>query len=178
MKVRRIGVWFSLALAILVFSAWLGSKLGARVAVYRYRSAQSRSLGTLSASEHAHLESVLDELQSIAFLRLTFLITLNDDKPKITIPEQLGKIDAFRGKVNTAEAKPVMDMNLALADVVAAIAEERRNNKDRAADDIRSAQALYRSLGWRDYSEETLKVLAQRELEKWIPNSQRSEHAK
>jgi hypothetical protein len=71
-----------------------------------------------------------------------------------------------------------MDMNLALADVVAAIAEERRNNKDRAADDIRSAQALYRSLGWRDYSEETLKVLAQREFEKWIPNSQMSEHAK
>jgi len=61
----------------------------------------------------------LDELQSIGFLRLTFLITLTDNKPAVPLPEQLGKIDAFRRKVNTAEAKPVMEMNLALADVVA-----------------------------------------------------------
>jgi hypothetical protein len=178
MKAGRIGVWFSLTLAILLLSAWLGSTLGGRVAVYRYRSAQSRSLGTLSAPEHAHLESVLDEMQSIGFLRLTFLITLTDNKPAVPLPEQLGKIDDFRRKVNTAEAKPVMDMNLALADVVAAIAEERRSNKDRAANDLRSAQALYRSLGWRDYSEERLKALAQRELDKWTPNWQRSQNAK
>jgi hypothetical protein len=107
-----------------------------------------------------------------------FLMSLNDEKSKMPIPEQLEKIDAFSGRVKTAEAKPVMEMNLALADVVAAIAEERRNNKDLAANDIRSAQALYRSLGWRDYSEETLKVLAQHELEKWRPNWQRSEYAK
>ena len=178
MKVWRIGVWFSLTLAILLLSAWLGSTLGARVAVYRYRSAQSRGLGTLSAPEHAHLESVLDELQSIGFLRLTFLITLTDNKSAVPLPEQLRKIDAFRRKVNTAEAKPVMEMNLALADVVAAISEERGNNKDRAANEISSAQALYRSLGWRDYSEETLKALARSELNKWTPNWQRSQNAK
>jgi hypothetical protein len=174
----RIGVWVSLALAILVLSALLGSKLGARVALYRYRSAQSRSLGTLSAPEHAHLESLLDELDAIAFLRLTFLISLNDDKQKVPLSEQLVRIDAFERRVNTAEAKPVMEMNLALADVVAALAEERRNNKDRAANDIRSAQALYRSLGWRDYSEETLKVIAHRELERWTHDSRTTGDAK
>lgn len=178
MKVGRIGVWFSLALAIFLLSGWLGSTLGARLAVYRYRSAQSRRLGTLNAPEHAHLELVLDELQSIGFLRLTYLITLTDNQPLVPRPEQLGKIDAFRRKVATAEAKPVMEMNLALADVVAAITEERQGNIDRAADDIRSAQALYRSLGWRDYSEESLKALAQRELDEWTPHWQRSQTAK
>jgi hypothetical protein len=177
-KDRRIGVWFSLTLAILVLSAWLGSKLGAQVAVYRYRSAQSRSLGTLSALEHAHLESVLDELEAIGFLRLTFLFSPNDDKLKKTLPEQLENIDAFRRKVNTAEAKPVIDMNLALADVVAALAEEQNNNKDRAANYMRSAQSLYQSLGWRDYSEGTLRDLAQRELDKWKLDPQSKEHAK
>jgi hypothetical protein len=177
-KDRRIGVWISVALAILVLSAWLGSKLGARAAVYRYRSAQSRSLGTLSAPEHAHLESVLDELEAIGYLRLIFLISLNDDKPKVPLPDQLRKIEAFGGKTNTVEAKPVADMNLALADVVAAMAEARRNNKDRATTDIRSAEALYRSLGWRDTSEETLRAFAQHELEKWMPNSQKRENTK
>jgi hypothetical protein len=177
-KDRRIGVWFSLALAILVLSAWLGSKLGARVAVYRYRSAQSRSLGTLSASEHAHLESVLDELEAIGFLRLTFLVSPNDDKLKKTLPEQLGKIDAYRRKVKTAEAKPVIDMNLALANVVAAIAEEQSNNKDRTANYVRSAQSLYQSLGWRDYSEETLRDMAQRKLDEWKLDQQSRGHAK
>src|SRR5579864_1493326 len=110
-KNRRIGVWFSLTLAILVLSAWMGSMLGARVAVYRYRSAQSRSLGTLSAPEHAHLESVLDELEAIGILRLTFLASPNDEKLKKSLPEQLENIVAFRKKVNTAEAKPVIDMN-------------------------------------------------------------------
>lgn len=177
-KDRRIGVWISVALAILVLGAWLGSKLGARVAVYRYRSAQSRSLGALSAAEHAHLESALDELQAIGYLRLVFLISLNDDKPKVSLPDQLRKIEVFEGKMNTVEAKPVADMNLALADVVAAIAETRRNNNDRATTDMRSAEALYRSLGWRDTSEETLKTFAQREVEKWMPNSQKRENTK
>ena len=71
-----------------------------------------------------------------------------------------------------------MEMNLALAELVAAMAEEQRNNKDRAANDMRSAQALYRSLGWRDYSEETLRVIARRELEKWTHNSHGSGDAK
>jgi hypothetical protein len=83
MKVGRIGVWFSLALTILVLSAWLGSKLGEKVAVYRYRSAKSRSLGNLSGPEHEHLESVLDDLDAIEFLRIDFLFSLNEDKPKM-----------------------------------------------------------------------------------------------
>ena len=148
------------------------------MAVYRYRSAQSRSLGTLSASEHAHLESVLDELWVIGYLRLTFLISLNNDKFKESLPEQIGKIDAFRKKVNTAEAKPVVDMNVALADVVTAIADEQGDNKDRAANYMRSAQSLYQSLGWRDYSEATLRDFAQRELGKWKFDPQSREHAK
>ena len=177
MKDRRIGVWFSLALTILVLSAWLGSKLGARVAVYRYRSDQTRSLGTLSAAEHAHLESVLDELVAVGYLRLTFLVSANDDKLKKTLPEQVGKIEIFKRKAYTTEAKPVIDMDLAFADLVSAISEEQ-GNKEWAANHMKSAQSLFQSLGWRDYSELTLRAVAKRQLDRWKPNSERFENPK
>lgn len=167
MKSGRIGVWFSLALAILVLSALLGGKVGERVAVYRYRSAQNRSLGNLSAPEHAHLESVLDELQAIGMFRLGILVSPNNEKLRPTFPDQLARFESFGKKVTTAEAKPVRDLNLALSDVVAAIVEEQSNNKERAANYMRSAQSLYQSLGWRDYSDNTLRAMAERELDKW-----------
>ncbi len=81
--------------------------------------------------------------------------------------------------MNTAEAKPVLDMNLALANVVAAIVEEQvSNNKDRETNYMGSAQSLYKSLGWRDYSEDTLRALAQRELDKWKLDSPSKERGK
>jgi hypothetical protein len=178
MKDGRIGVWFSLALAILVLSAWPGSKLGAKLAAYRYHSVQRRSLGTLSAPEHAHLESVLDELDVIGLLRATLLVSVNNDNLKKTLPEQVEKIEDYQKKVKTGEAKPVIDMNLALANVITAIVEEQSNNKERAAIHMRSAQSLFQSLGWRDYSEDTLRALARRELDSWKLDPQRSEHAK
>jgi hypothetical protein len=167
MKDRRIGVWFSVALLILVLSAWLGSKLGAQIASYQDRSAKHRSLGSLSSSEHAHLESVLDELEAVGFFRLTFLTSINDDKLKKTLPERVAQFEDFGKGLSTTEAKPVFDMNLALANVVAAIVDEQNNDKERAASHMQAAQSLFHSLGWSDYSEGTLKVLAQRQLDQW-----------
>lgn len=167
MKSGRIGVWFSLALAILLASAWLGSQLGERIALYRYRSAQHESLGALSASEHAHLESVLDELDQISFLRMDVLISLNIAKLKKTLPEHVASTESFGRSQYSAEVKPIADMNLALTHVVAAIVDEQDRNKERAANHVRSAQGLFQSLGWRDYSEDTLKTYAQSELKRW-----------
>ena len=47
------------------------------------------------------------------------------------------------------------------------MAEQQNNNEELAKKYTSSAQALFKSLGWQDYSEETLKVVAKRESEKW-----------
>jgi hypothetical protein len=178
MKDRRIGVWASVALVIFVLSAWLGSKLGARVAVSRYRSAQHRGLGSLSAPEHAHLELVLDELQAIGLFRMTLLASTNHEKLRKALPEQVGKFEEFGRHLNTGEAKPVFDMNLAFAKVAAAIVDEQSGNDERAASQMRSAQTLLQSLGWSEYSEGTLRALAQRQLNEWSLKPQGSESPK
>lgn len=178
MKDRRFGVWFSVALLILALSAWRGYVLGARVAVSRYRSAQRRGLGSLTSAEHAHLENVLDELESIGFFRLTFLASTNDDKLKQGLSERVSQFEDFGQGLKTAEAKPVFTMNLGLAQVVAAIVDEQSKNRERAASHMRSAQSLYQSLGWQDYSEDTLRAVAERELDLWRLKPQSREGAK
>jgi hypothetical protein len=175
---RRFGVWFSVALVILALSAWLGSMLGARAALYLYRSAQRSSLGSLSSAEHARLENVLDELETIGFFRVTFLVSINNDKLKQDPSKRVGQFEDFGRRLRAAEAKPVFNMNLALANVVAAIADEQSKNNERAASHMRSAQSLYQSLGWRDYSEGTLRVVAEHELDKWRLQPQGREGAK
>jgi hypothetical protein len=166
-KDKRIGVWFSVALVIMGLSAWVGSKLGARVAAYRYRSAQHQTMGSLTASEHAHLESVLDELNTIGMYRTILLVTTNDDKLKTGLLERIGKFEDFGRHLNTTEARPVFDSDLALVSVVAAIADEQGNNMESAARHMRSAQSLFQSLGWKDYSDATIRLFAQTELDQW-----------
>jgi hypothetical protein len=178
MKDRRFGVWFSMALLILVLSGWLGSVLGTRVAVARYRSAQRRGSGSLAPAEHSRLENVLDELEAIGFFRITFLASINDDKLKQGLSERVSQFEDFGQGLKTAEAQPVFTMNLGLANVVAAIVDEQNKNRERAASHIRSAQSLYQSLGWQDYSEGTLRAVAERELDHWRLKPQSSEGAK
>ena len=69
MERGRIGVWFSVALGILVLSFWPGRILGVRAARYWYQH-QERRLGTLDASQRPHLESVLAELTTVEELRV------------------------------------------------------------------------------------------------------------
>jgi hypothetical protein len=178
MKHGRIGVWFSVALVIMGLSAWVGSKLGTRVAAYRYRSAQHRSMGTLSASEHAHLESVLDELEAIGFSRTILLMSTNDDELKKVLPKNIGKFEDFGRRLNTAEAKPVFEANLALANAIAATVDEQSNNIERAAHEMQSAQSLFQSLGWKDCSDSTLRTFAQTEIERWGFKPQSGRNAK
>jgi hypothetical protein len=171
-KDRRIGVWFSVALVILAFSAWVGSKVGARAAAYRYRADQNRT------SEHAHLALVSDELYATGLLRLQFLVSPNDDKLKKTLPDQVKRMESFRQKTNSPEAKPVIDMNLALGEVVTAITEERFGHKEQAVKYMEYAQSLFQSLGWQDFSEGTLRAVAERELDHWKLHPSTAEHVK
>ncbi len=69
-------------------------------------------------------------------------------------------------------------MNLGLAHVVAAIVDEQSKNRERAASHMRSAQSLYQSLGWQDYSEDTLRAVAERELDLWRLKPQSREGTK
>jgi len=76
------------------------------------------------------------------------------------------------------QIRPVIDIYLGLAYVDASMAEEQVKNKELATKYMNSAQSLFRSLGWRDYSEEKLKMVARRELDRWNVQSQTSQDGK
>jgi hypothetical protein len=52
------------------------------------------------------------------------------------------------------------------------MAEEQDDNREIAAKDMSSAEPLFKSLGWRDYSDEALKAAAQQVLDQWHPGPQ------
>lgn len=167
-----------MALAILVLSVWVGWKLGARIAVYSYRSRQQK-IGTLRATERAHVESVLSELDAVQRFRL-YVASIANDKElgKKYLAIDIGGLEDLRRKSNTQEIKPVIDLDLGVAYVITAMAEEQDNNKQAATKYTKSAQRLFQSLGWQDYSEEALRAVAKRELDRWKPQPQTKEHAK
>lgn len=166
MKRGPIGVWFSVALVILVLGAWVGFKAGSKIAQYqdtRQRQKQGRFHGT----EWAHIESTLSDLSAIQVLHLYAVVTQNDQKlGKKYLLNEIAGLEGLRRR-SGQEIRPVIDLNLGLAYVDAAIAEEQDNNKELATRYMSSAQTLFQSLGWRDSSEETLRMVAGRELDDW-----------
>ena len=177
-KYRRIGVWFSLALVIFALSAWAGSKIGTKVAVYRYRSDQKKSAGALGASEHAYIESLLDDLETVGIWRLPFILSPENDKLKQALPEQLANAAKIRQDLKSPQVKAVFDLNLAFAYVIASMDEEQMNNKEQAAEYMKSAQPLFESLGWQGYSEDAIRVTVNRDLRRWNPDPQVSVQTK
>ena len=178
MKKGPIGVWFSVALAILVLGVWVGWKLGARIAVYSYRFRQQK-IGALSATQRAHVESLLSELSAVQTLQLYAAIIHNHKElGKKFLPSEIAGLEALRHRSDAQEIRPVIDLDLGLAYVDAAMAEEQDNNKELATKHMRSAQTLFQSLGWQDCSEETLRAVAKRELDKWNAQTQTREHGK
>ncbi len=167
MKRRPIGVWFSVALGILLLSLWVGSVLGSAIAHYWYGHHQQEQ-GTLSGPELTRVESELAELSAVRTLRL-YAIVAREEKKRgnkylLNEIEQLGDL---KRRSNAPEIKSLVDLDLGLAYVHAAMAKEQNNNKELTNTYMQSAQGLFKSLGWQDYSEETLKAVATRELDKW-----------
>lgn len=178
MKRGPIGVWFSVALTIFVLSVWMGSKLGTEFAVYQYRR-QQQEQGTLSAAERARVNLVLSELESIQTLR-TYALATRDDKKlnKTCLLDEISELENLEHKADAQQMRPAVNLDLGLAYVDASMAEQQDNNRELAAGYMKSAQSLFQSLGWHDYSEETLRHVAKAELDRVSPKARKEEPGK
>ena len=158
-------MWFSVALAILVLSLWAGSLLGSASARYWYSQHQP---GTqiLPVPERKQLESELAELTALQILQLFARATPEEKKQQYTLDE-IKTLEELKQSSKEPEIKSVMDLELGLAYLRAAMTEERNKNEQLAKKYMQSAQAIFKSLGWQDYSEEALKAVEKRELAKW-----------
>ena len=123
----------------------------------------------MNATERAHVESALSELSAVQTLQVFYAAfsAKDEELKKKHLRIHIRELDGLRKKSNTQEITPVIDLNLGLAYVYAAIAAEQDNNQEQAIQYMKSAQALFQSLGWQDYSEDTLRVVARREVDWW-----------
>jgi hypothetical protein len=134
--------------------------LGSKIAGYRYghyRLAQ----GTLSRPELSRVESELTDLDEAQTLRVLTLLTYSKKEfgDKYLLQEIAG-LEEIKRRSSISEIKQVIDLDLGLAHVDAATMEEQNDNTELAKRNINAAQAVFESLGWRDYSEEALKIAA------------------
>jgi hypothetical protein len=167
MKTGPIGVWFSVALAIFLLSLWVGSRLGSTVARYWYRHRQQTQIKS-NGPERVHLESILSALNEVQELQLFAATNANDKKlGEKYLLNNIGALQNIERKSDLQEIKPAIDFNIGRAYVYAAMIEEEAHSNEEASQYTKSAQTLFQSLGWRDYTEETLKTVAGRELDRW-----------
>ena len=112
-------------------------------------------------------------MSAIQVLQLFAVATRNDKNvAKKYLLNKIGGLEELKRRSGAVEIGPVIDIYLGLAYVDAAMAEEQDNNKELVTKYMNSAQTLFRSLGWRDYSEETLRIVAKRELDRWNGQAQ------
>ncbi len=83
------------------------------------------------------------------------------------LPDEIGRLAHLRRQSNSPEIKSLIDLRSGLAYVRAAVADGENNNEGQAAQNMQSAQILFESLGWLDYSGESLTAVAKREHDKW-----------
>jgi hypothetical protein len=164
---KPFGVWFSVALLILVVSLWAGWKLGGRVAVHRDR-VRPTPAGSLSPAEALQLEAEIAELGDIQTLSVFAMTVAGDAKMRNeALPAFIRGLEAFQQKAKSPGLTSVVDLNLAAVYVAAAAGKEQDGDTEAATGYIRSAQPLFQSLGWRDFSDDTLRALGRRELDHW-----------
>jgi hypothetical protein len=177
MKRGPIGVWFSAALALLILGVWLGYVTGSKVAQH-WVVHQREKRGPLHGPDRAHADSALSALNFIQTAQLLTDVMQNDrNLSKKYLPREIEGLEKLQRLPDAQEIRPVTDLYLGLAYVDAALVDEQENNKESAAMHMSSAQALFRSLGWLDYSADALKTVAGRELDKWklhVPAGQKS----
>ena len=155
-KVRPSFVLASLAcLVLLPSSAHIGDFAAARVA-YRYE--QSRSLSVLDRQGSQEL----GRLGRSAYA-LTFPQVLSLPKTRRSFEQSLAALEKIRPKI-VPELLPLIDLRIAENHAVLGKLEARSNSLAHAADHLRVAQDLLRSLGWQDVSESTLNELADRQI--------------
>jgi hypothetical protein len=162
-----IGVWFSVAIAIFAMSWWVGATAGKRLAVYWVRHERKQEEEKYGP-ERVRLDAELDELFAVSFLRIFAVGPV--DSEAIGEKTRFGAVDDLQhlaNHPNPPDLKPVIDLELGIADVKAAAVEEQDNNRDLAESYMKSAQAIFQSLGWRDTSEENLKNMMNIEFDRF-----------
>jgi hypothetical protein len=167
MKKRPFGVWFSVALALFALSIWLGSILGSRVARFWYQHYQLE-YRTLSDAERTRVESELGVLSAIQTLRVYGLVSQNKkelwDK---YLDNEIRGLEEIKLWSKVEEIRPLIDFHLGLAHVTAAMEKHQENQEELAKNHLESAQVLFKSLGWRETSVETLEGITRQDLEQW-----------
>jgi hypothetical protein len=172
MKKGPIGVWFSVALVIFGLATWAGVEGGSWFAGYLYRHKQ-HELEKSYTPERARVESELAQFRAIEVLQaLASVIQSKRSAEKQYLVGEIEMLERQNHQPQGGDIRPAIELNLGLAYVEAAMAEEKDDNNEAATKYMRSAQAIFQSLGWKDYSEEALKTVAQRELDKGSGDSQ------
>jgi len=164
---RPIGVWISAALVIFVMGGWIGTILGASTADQWYRHYPFER-GTLSLAESIHLEKAVSELETLQMVRFLARTATRDKSVDGKYLHEIAGIEHLRQHLEQPELRPILDFNSGLAHVDAAIANENAGKPELAASQMKSAEAIFQSLGWQDCSEETLKAAAARDDRKWF----------
>ncbi len=78
---------------------------------------------------------------------------------------EISGLEDLEHKADAQRIRAVVNVDLGLAYVDASMAEQQDNNEELAGGYMKSAQSLFQSLGWHDYSEDTLRHVAKAELD-------------
>ena len=178
MKRGPIGVWFSVALAILLASGWVGTKMGRRAAVY-WVSHQKREQEQKYGAARVHLDA---ELDTLFFVDVQRIFVVDGSGLKIvgekTIFRAVNALQYFAEHPEPPDLKPVLDLELGLADLRAASVEEQGNQQELAESHRKSAQTIFQSLGWRDTSDQGLRDMMENEFDRFYAPRPAAEPAK
>jgi hypothetical protein len=164
---RPLGVWFSLALLILIGSAFVGyyAEVGFARAHEYVRSWRTRSAAT---PEQAHLEAVTSALYRIQARRL---FATYPEKRTEFLQVEVRDLERLRLQPDLQDIRPVAEVELAIAYANLAWVAEGVGNSSEAASYMKLGQDLLRGAGWRDSSEDALRLVAKRERDYWDPGA-------
>src|SRR5579862_7257220 len=156
---KPFGVWFSLAIAIAVLGGWSGSKVGQKVALYRFRRLERRE-GNLPNDERARLQDILHQLQVLEISKTLALVEYSDQ----SLRRRLGVLEALEHESRAKDLKPVIDADIGIASAEIAVVEKQLGNAGDASRSMQAAREILGSLGWKDCSDEALEEAAKFEL--------------
>ena len=170
---RPIGVWFSVAILILILGGCLGYAGGIGVAhIGDY--VQQRARGSLNAATQHHLRTVMSQLREMQFMEM-FGAALATKTAAVSPPD-IRALEKLRGKKELQDIRPVVDLRLGIAYVKWALSEEATNSRAGASEHLAMARSLFGSLGWKDCSDETMKQVVRKELDRWLRLDMKPSH--
>ena len=168
MAAKRLGVWISLALGIAVLSAWLGSVFGRGLATVWYHGYRQYPRN-LPVAERKHLEAELDDLRTAQSLYLLSILRAANGAQRKPIPaQQIARLETLGQKTKTYEMRPLIDLQVGIACAMQAIEVEKNHGPEGADPYMKAAQSMVQSLGWPDYTADTLKAAAQSQTALWV----------